>query len=179
MTEADKIAAVTACFNEFNNMKTTSEKTGISYNDVRKYVKFERLPQVLKDMKTDGKIMLNTALETADLMALESSDIGNIPEEEIRSCAINLKSLSTKQKKRVKEIHHEKPQAPIPDIIEDVRTKRQTTVNVTTEVTTNTYSRMEAYKDRKQIGSIPLAASELIEEGLERDEVENAAYSQR
>ena len=58
MTEADKIASVTACYNEFDNMKITAEKTGISYSNVRKYVKYERLPHVLKDMKNYGTIVL-------------------------------------------------------------------------------------------------------------------------
>ena len=171
MTETDKIAAVTACYNEFGNMRTTSDKTGISYSNVQKYVKFERLPQILKDMKSDGKITLKTALEAANLFGFDTSDIGNTPELEVKECAASLQQLTAKQKRRVREIQKGEPETPVPEIITHVREKKHEMIEVTTEVTVDTHSRMQNYKEQNSIKSIPLAASELIEEGLERNQM--------
>lgn len=171
MTETDKIAAVTACYNEFGNMRTTSDKTGISYSNVQRYVKFERLPQILKDMKSDGKITLTTALETANLFGFDTSDIGSTPELEVKECATSLEELSTKQKRRVREIRKDEPETPIPQIITHVREKKRQMIEVATEVTVDTHSRMQRYQEQNSIKSIPLAASELIEEGLERNQM--------
>ena len=84
MSEGDKIAAVTACYNTFGSIRITSEKTRISNYLVKKYVRYERLPSVLRTMKDDGKITLSTALHTADLFGFDTSDIGVIPEDEIK-----------------------------------------------------------------------------------------------
>lgn len=168
MTETDKTAAVTTCYNEFGNMRTTSGKTGISYSNVQKYVKSERLPQILRDMKSDGKITLKTALETANLFGFDTPDMGSTPELEVQECAASLEKLTAKQKRRVREIQKEEPETPIPEIIIHVRERKRAITEVATEVTVDTHSRMQNYKEQNSIKSIPLAASELIEEGLER-----------
>ncbi len=148
MSEEDKIAAVTACFNEFGKMTTTVSKTGISYDKVRKYVKYERLPKILKELKTNGKISLSTALETADLYKFDTTDIGSQSEEEIENCALELECLTPKQKKAVKERHNE-TQEEISKIIDDTKNEQDSKQTITTEVVSDTYVRVEQYKDSK------------------------------
>lgn len=170
MTENDKIAAVTACYNEFGNMTTTAERTGISYANVRKYVRYERLPKVLKDLKNDGQITLKTAIEAADLYDLDTSNTGDTPDEEIEKCALELQQLTSAQKKRVKTIKKETDLRPV-DAIVDVKENQEETQEITTEITSKTYGRVESYRQKRDIKSIPIAASELIEEGLDANDV--------
>ena len=170
MDENDKIAAVTACFNEFDNMKTTSEKTGISYDNVRKYVKYERLPQVLKEMKTSGEISLNTAIVTADLYGFDTSNTGNADIDDIKECAIELEKTTPKQKKHIKERRIETREPP-KTVIKEIKTKQESSRSITTEVASSTYVRIETYRGKYELKSTALAASELIEEGLEKNHI--------
>ena len=171
MGEDDKIAAVTACFNEFDNMKTTAKKTGIPYDAVRKYVKFERLPQVLKDLKSDGQISLKTAIDTADLFGFDTSNTDNTSQDEVKKAAKEIETMTPKQIKYVKEVQKETQKPPV-QVIDDVRKDPQLpTQRITTEVVSDTYQRIEQYRNKKEIKSIPLAASELIEEGLDKNNI--------
>jgi ParB family chromosome partitioning protein len=172
MTEPDKIAAVTACYNEFGSLKTTAEKTGISYDRVRKYVKYARLPPVLKKLYDDGKISLSTSLDTADLFDLDTSSMDKTIEDEIKTAALESEKLTSKQKQRIKEIKEEKPKEPIQKIIDTVRNKKEKTVIIKTEIASDTYARVESYKNKEKVKSVELATSELIEDGLDYNKIE-------
>ena len=171
MSEEDKIAAVTACYNEFDSIKITSQKTSIPERLVSKYVKYVRLPTVLKKLKDDGEISLGTALDTANLFALDTSAIGDIPEDEIKTCALESEKLTGKQKKRVKEIKKEKPDVKIEKIINIVRDKKETLREITTEIASDSYARLEVFQNQKKIKSASIAAGELIEDGLDYNKI--------
>ncbi len=171
MTDEDRIAAVTACFNAFDSIRITSEKTGIPERRVRKYVKYTRLPTVLKKLKDDGKISLGTALDTANLFDLDTSDLGNIPEDEVKVAALESEKLTSKQKKRVGEIKKEKPQEKIEEIINIVRTRKEKTIKVIVEVASDSYARLEVFKKKENIKSDPLAAEQLIDDGLDHNKI--------
>ena len=171
MADEDRIAAVTACFNEFDSIRITSEKTGIPERRVRKYVKYARLPTVLKKLKDDGKITLGTALDTANLFDLDTSNLGNIPEDEVKVAALESEKLTSKQKKRVREIKKEKPQEKIAEIINTVRTKKEKTIKVIVEVASGSYARLGVFKKKENIKSDPLAAEQLIDDGLDYNKI--------
>ena len=166
MSEADKIAAVTACYNQFNNMTITSEKTGISYPKVRQYVKFERLPQVLKDLKSEGKITLDEAIDTADVFELDSSDTKDVPETDIKDCALECHEMSSTQRKVLKKARKDEPESKPLDLAKRVRETHETTKRVVIEITSSVHSRVEQYKSKREHKTIPHAAEELVEEGL-------------
>jgi ParB/RepB/Spo0J family partition protein len=173
MSEEDKIASVTACYNEFNSIKITSKETGVPERLVSKYVKSIRLPKVLKKLQGDGKISLTTALETANIFDLDTPDIGSIPEDEIITSALELEKLTTKQKKRAKERVKKVPTEPPSKIIKEVGGKKETTHTITTEVASDSYARIEVFqqKDPKKYSSVGIAASELIDEGLDSQNI--------
>ena len=171
MSEEDRIAAVTACYNEFNSTKITAEKTAMPISRVKKYVKYVRLPPVLKKLKDGGAISLKTALDTANLFDLDTSNLGNIPEEEVKACAIESEKLTTKQKKRVKEIKNEKPQEKIGTIINLVRERKEKRIEIKTEIMSDSYARVEVFKNKNKLKSIALAAEELIDDGLDSNKI--------
>jgi ParB/RepB/Spo0J family partition protein len=169
MTEDDKIGAVTACYNQFNNLKTTSEKTGISYGRVSKYVKYVRLPKCLKKLKDDGVISLSTALETATDFSLDSSDMAGNPEEEVIACAKETEKLTRNQKKRVKKILKEKPEKSVLETITEVKGKPDPTKELRIEITSTSYANLISYQQKKKIKNDALAGAELVDEGLEKN----------
>jgi len=171
MVEEDKIAAVTACYNEFRSIKITAEKQGISKGRVSNYVKYARLPTVLKKLKDDGKATLKTALDTANLFDLDSSDLGGISEDDVKICALEMEKLSGKQKNRVKEIKKDKPKENVVEIIHKVRDKKEKLIKIVTEVASDTYARVEVFKNKEKKKSVSLAASELIEDGLDKNKI--------
>ena len=166
MSEIDKISAVTACFNQFGKMTDVSEKTGISYNNVRKYVKYDRLPNVLKEMKDEGTITLQEALDAANLHGIDSSDLGDVPENEVKKSAITLSKFSTKQKKRVFETKKKMPKEKPSIIMERVQKTQETTSTIIVEIASDTYARVETFKAEKEHRTMSHAAEALIIDGL-------------
>jgi ParB/RepB/Spo0J family partition protein len=172
MSDEDRIAAVTACYVQFDSISITSRKTGISEGRVRKYVKFMRLPACLKKLVEDGTISIATALDTANLFGFDTPDIGETDEKEVIDCAKEQDKLTSKQKKRVGEIHREKPEKPIIDVIGGVKERQPTTKKLTIEVESTTYSNIGVYAESKKIKTNELAATELIDEGLKSNDIE-------
>ena len=170
LSEEDKIAAVTACFNQFNSMTITSKKTGIPYRHVQKYVKYERLPKVLKDLKDNGEIRLDVAIETADLYDLDTSNIGEYSEMEIKKAALQMQKLVPKQWRKAKERRKETGEKPY-NIIIDIGKECEITRELVAEITIDTYARVEQFKDQKSLKSPEMAISELIEGQLEKEQV--------
>ena len=166
MSEADKIAAVTACYNQFGKMTDVSERTGISYNNVRKYVKYDRLPNVLKEMRDKGSITLQEAIDAANLHDVDSPDLGKVPENEVKETAIALSKLSTKQKKRVFETKKTMPEEKTGIIIERVQKTKDTTRTVILEIASDTYARVETFKAEKEHRTMAHAVEALIRDGL-------------
>ena len=166
MSETDKISAVTACYNQFGKMTDVSERTGISYENVRKYVKYDRLPNVLKEMRDKGSITLQEAIDAANLHDVDSPDLGKVPENEVKETAIALSKLSTKQKKRVFETKKTMPEEKTGIIIERVQKTKDMTRTIIVEVASDTYARVETFKAEKEHRTMSHAAEALIRDGL-------------
>ena len=171
MSEADKIAAVTACYNQFGNMLVVSERTGISYNNVRKYVKYERLPEVLKELKDEGNITLQQALDAANLHDIDSPDLGDVPESEVKESALALSKLSTKQKNRVFETKKKMPEVQTGVIIERVQKTQERTSTIVVEIASDTYARVETFKTTKEHKTMSQAVEALISDGLDVNDI--------
>tara|TARA_Y100001936_G_scaffold221424_1_gene236410 strand:+ start:88 stop:960 length:873 start_codon:yes stop_codon:yes gene_type:complete len=171
MTEDDKISAVTACFNEFDSLKITAEKTGISYGRVSKYVKYARLPDVLKSMKDNGDISLSTALSTANLFGIDTKDLKGNSEDDIIESAKETEKLTSSQKKKAKKVKEEKPEKPVMEIIKEIKEKKETLTEIKIQVVAETMKGIVKYRetDPERLKDNTLAASELVDEGLEKN----------
>lgn len=171
MTEDDKISSVTACYNEFDSLKITAEKTGISYGRVSKYVKYARLPDVLKSMKDNGDISLSTALSTASLFGIDTKDLKGNSEDDIIESAKETEKLTASQKKKAKKVKEEKPEKPIIEILKEIKEKPETRKKITVEIIAESYNGVVKYMatDPERLTSDTLAAEELIDEGLDKN----------
>ncbi|MDA8030097.1 MAG: ParB/RepB/Spo0J family partition protein [Alphaproteobacteria bacterium] len=171
MTVADKISAVTACYNKFMDVKITSEKTGIPEYKVRKYVKYVRLPTVLKDLVDDGTITPDIAIEAADTHGLSSPELKEVDPEQLKTSATELQKLTSQQRKKVKKFKKESPKTSVTELIDHVKNKKEQKVRIHTDVTVMSHSKIESYKQKKKLSSVPIAASELIDVGLDNSEI--------
>jgi len=166
MEEIDKINAVTAVYNQFGSVKLTKQQTGLSENTIRNYVKFNRLPQELKKAVEKGDVKIGAALEAADLYDYDPTNKNNAPAEDMLEAAKEMEKLVGKQKKRVKELVKTQPAKSKIEIIEEVKTTKRKTKPITIEVESDTYGRIDSYREKNEIDSVPLAAADLVEEGL-------------
>ena len=169
MQKLDKINAVTMVYGHFGNIKDTVQATGFSDSTIRRYVEIVRLPEQLKDAIQNENISLSTALDVADLYDYDASS--NVNTDEMLEAAREMQKLAGKQKNYVKEIKRQQPSTKIPDIIKDVKTKKRTKHEIMVSIESDTYDRIDVYKEKKKINSIPMATVDLIHDGLDVNEV--------
>ena len=79
--------------------------------------------------------------------------------------------MTRKQKERVKQRHKEKPKEPIGTIIGQVQNRKEELHDIKTEVASDAYARMLTFQEKRKLKSISLAASELIDDGLDANEM--------
>ena len=167
MTEMDKINAVTSVYNHFGSVRNTVKVTGLSDYIIRKYVKVNRLPPPLKAAVDNGEIKLTAALDAADIHDYDADEPNGADVSVIVTTAREMQKLAGKQKKRVKERKNEQPEKPVDEIIKEVKSVQRRTRQITITIESDTYEKVGVYKDKKDdIDTIPLAAAELVEEGL-------------
>lgn len=121
MPLADIIYACDELFMVYNNEKIVHKTTGISTNLIKRYVKFNRLPDLLKDnlqmIHKNNKTAVNIAVEAAD--ALGWSKSGSISEENVLELAKALgdaKSKSIERYKKLKQSAEENPSKSLAEI---------------------------------------------------------------
>src|SRR5262245_7077345 len=66
LRQIELINACTALYKKYGSAKHVSEATGLPYDDVRKYVKYDRLVEPLKKMVDAGEIDIKVALRAQD-----------------------------------------------------------------------------------------------------------------
>ena len=171
MGRLDKINAVTRVYNHFGNMRDTAAATGFSEPTIRSYVKISRLPADLKSAIEKEGLSLQAALDAADMYGYDSHDPDAGKIHVMLESARVMQKLAGKQKKRVIEIKRNNPDMSVSDIIKSMASKPRITREIKVSVESDTYDRIDTYKDREKIASIPIAAVNLIEDGLKANEV--------
>ena len=109
-------------------------------------------------------------MDAVDLYGYDS----NMPDADINAMldtAKAMQKLAGKQRKYVKETIQKYPDQKIPDIIESVKSKQHSAHEFTVTVESDTYERIDAFKKKERINTVPLAAVDLIHDGLDSNEV--------
>lgn len=170
MTLNDTISACEMLFKRFGNAKMVAENVGLSPKIVRKYVKFARLPQSLKDaydkgdLGKDPKKALNVALRATDAL---TADDNNVDEEKVLEFAKILgKKIGIEQKELESEAKKD-PSRPIEEIVKKA-TPRKNIKKLEIVMDQDLYGRLETYSENQKLESPEDAASELITDGLNR-----------
>jgi len=170
MTLSDTISACEMLFKRFGSTKMVAESVGLSPKIVRKYVKFARLPQSLKDaydrgeLGKDPKKSLNVALKATD--ALTSDD--NVVDEQkvVEFAKILAKKTGAEQRDLEKEAKKDPSKT-----VEEIEQKAAAPKNIMKlEIVMDpeVYGRLETYSENQKLEGPEDAASELITDGLKR-----------
>lgn len=156
------IDGITFLYNQYGgNAKAVSEKTGISYDDVRHYVKYPRLVPALKKMVDDGEVKIAVAVRAQDAV-----EVGDEPpsEEDAVKLALEMKSMPDVQRKKLVKERQDSPEETVDDSIEQARTgSKIIQVNVTLNAVAHVALQQFAKEEESTQDE---AAAELIEEAL-------------
>lgn len=170
MTLSDTISACEMLFKRFGSTKMVAESVGLSPKIVRKYVKFARLPQSIKnaydkgELGKDPKKALNIAIRATDAL---TSDDNDVDEEKILEFAKILAKKIGKEQKELENEARKDPSRPIEEIVKKA-TPRKNIKKLEIVMDQEQYGRLETYSENQKLESPEDAASELITDGLNR-----------
>lgn len=157
----DLIDACTALYKKYGNMRIVAEETGLPYNKVRHYVKYDRLAESLKDMVDKGEVDLPTALKAQD--AAEALG-GAVDPDEAAALAKEMAPMSGPQRQKLVNDRRENPEKSVHEAIEDAKTGGKV-IQVIATLGQATHKALQAYAKEGQV-SQDEAASSLIADGL-------------
>ena len=156
----DLIDACTYLFRKYGSIRAVSEETGLAYQKVSKYVKYDQLIEPLRELVDNGTVKLQTALR-AQRAASVSGDVN--PEEAVEF-AIEMQPLSGIQQSKMIETREDNPHLPSDVVIEDAKQGGKVTQTLVT-LTTIVHASLRDYA-RAEDTNLDDAASMLIQEGL-------------
>jgi ParB family chromosome partitioning protein len=159
----DLIDACTELYKKYGTVRAVSEETGLPYNKVNEYVKYDRLIPELRSLYDSGEIKkIDIALKAQD--AATSADGINAPEAVVFAREMNV--LSGAQRNRILQERKDKPAAPADEVIERAKAGTRTH-SITLQLTPPTFTNLQTYA--KAAGTEDAdAATDFIEEGLSR-----------
>jgi len=160
LNQKDLIDACTALFRKYGTAKAVADKTGLRYDDVRAYVKYDRLHPKLKKLVDDGVVKQEVALKAQD--AEESSDKFK-PEEAVKF-AKEMASMSGAQRKKIVKERKTQPTASADELIESAKTGGKI-IQIVVTLGAEEHRSLKAYADAEGT-NMDDAARGLIEEGL-------------
>ena len=172
-TMTDIIDACDSLFKKFTDPKIVAKKTGISIGLVNRYVKFARLPDLLKDnlgsIIKNPKTAVNLAVEASD--ALAWSKDSSVSEEKVYELAKKLgekKKVSQEEYKKLKQAAEENPTQSI-QTMEEESLKIMSPIKLSIVLDAKNGKRLTTAAERN--GNDPgEEAAELIVFGLDRRE---------
>jgi len=109
----DYIDACTALYRKYGSIKAVVEETGLPYEKVRAYVKYDRLKPEMRSLVDKGELRLKVALRAQDAASVE--DDFN-PEEAVK-LAKEMSQMSGAQQSKLVKQKKEEPSAPLDELI--------------------------------------------------------------
>lgn len=123
LTTPEKKNACIMFHRRYGSMKAASEALGIPYEEVREYVKYDRLDDELKKLVDDGTVKTDEALRAQDIS--ERSD-GSVDMEAAKRAALELGTFNRDQKSHLKEVDKEQPSLSVEEKLEEAKKPRKT-----------------------------------------------------
>ena len=161
LNSTDLITVCTDLYRTYGSFKTVAERTGLSANKVRQYVKYDRLHPALKALVDNNKVKIPAALR-----AQEAASIGvdEVNAEDAQKFALEMSSMSGAQLEKMVETRKTDPSMSADEVIEDAKAAGQifqTRVTLTSTVN----SALERYARAEGVTKDE-AAGTLIRDGL-------------
>ncbi len=160
LNRRDLINAVTALYKRYGNMTLVSEETGLPYNKVREYVKYDRLIPELKKLVDAGGVDIKVAVRAQDASLVD----GEPDTQDAVTLAKEMAGMSGAQQEKLKQERQESPETPVDDIIEQSKSGSKITQIVVT-LSETSRSSLQQYAQAEGTTQDD-AAGGLIQEGL-------------
>lgn len=106
----------------YGSMRAASDILGIPYPKVREYVKYDNLHDELKQMVDEGEITVDEASRAQDISELSD---GTLDIEDAKRSAVELKTFTSDQRNRLKEVDREQPSLSVDEKLEEARRPRR------------------------------------------------------
>jgi ParB family chromosome partitioning protein len=161
LSGTELVDGITFLYNKYGSAKAVHRTTGISYDEVRRYVKFPRLMPPLKKMVAEGEVDVNVALKAQD--AVEVGDESPNEEDAVK-LAREMKSMSGAQRKKLVKDRKDNPETTVDDAIEDTRTGSKI-IQVIVTLTGGAHAALQRFAKDQDTNQDEAAAS-IIEETL-------------
>jgi ParB family chromosome partitioning protein len=148
----------TDLYKKYGSMTNVAKATGLPYNEVSKYVKYDRLPPKMKKLYDESKVDLQTAILATDAVGHEEG-----AEDKAVDLALKMSKMGGDQKRRTAKIVAGNPHISVDSAVEDA--KKQLRHKVTIIQGEREFQALKDYA--KGMGqSVEDAAGELVEESL-------------
>ena len=158
----DLVDVCTYLYRQYGSMKDVCEETGLSYDKVRKYVKYDQLAPELKDLVDTGATKLATALKAQQAATID----GETNVDEAILFAHEMEPMSGAQRSKIVKERQSNPTRDADDIIEDAKSGGKITQIVVT-LTSEVHGALAEFAASEQTSNDD-AAGALIRDGLRR-----------
>jgi ParB family chromosome partitioning protein len=160
LSHKDELNACLLLWRRYKSVPKIVEETGLSPVKVRKYLRYETLPEPLKKKVDEGEIDLTVA----ERAAAAASVRGKCDESEAVSLAEEMKQMSDAQRKNIVKKREENPDVPVDEVVEAAKTHEKVTQIVVT-LGPGIHEGLRRYAAEESCTQ-DIAAAGIIEEGL-------------
>ena len=166
MKKADMTDTITMFMDRYGSTKTVAEELGLSPSTIRKHLRLDRFPKSIQEkIKADG-ISVDNAIKALDALG---GDESTLDEDKFLETVNEMVQLPNNAKKKFVQIKQEKPDMSAKDAA--TKAKTHVVVNkITIEITDDQKSRIDVFKQNKNIDKTDEAVEELVDIGLAASE---------
>ena len=161
LNSTDLITVCTDLYRTYGSFRAVAEKTGLSANKVRQYVRYDRLHPTLKALVDTSKVDIPTALRAQEAASVGVDDVNA---EDAQKFALEMYTLSGAQGKKMIETRRVNPSMSADEVIEDAKAAGQIFQTMVT-LTSTVNSALERYARSEGLTKDD-AAGTLIRAGL-------------
>jgi ParB family chromosome partitioning protein len=164
LNQKDLIDVCTYLYKKYGTIKAVVEETGLRWDDVRKYVKYDRLVEPLKEMVDKGEVNMDVALRAQDAAEAAADASGVFESDDAIKLAKEMRSMSQAQRKKIQKDISNSPNPSVDEVIEQAkRGGKITQILVTLGASAHQSLHRYAADEGASIDSV---AADLIEQGL-------------
>jgi ParB family chromosome partitioning protein len=164
LNQKDLIDVCTFLYKKYGTVNAVVEETGLRSDNVKKYIKYDRLTDALKVMVDKGDVIMDVALRAQDAAEATAECKGAFDPNDAVKLAMEMRSMSQAQRKKIQEEIASSPDVSIDEVIEHSKSGGKITQIV---ITLGAKAHQSLHRFATDEGSsIDSAAAELIEQGL-------------
>jgi len=162
LVNTDLIDCCVEFYHKYGSMKAVSEELGLPYHEVRNYVKYERLPDKVKDLVTKNKVKMGVALKAVDAATQPDN---TVEEERAVALALEMAKMDGAARQKLVEEAEQNPTESVESLVEKVR-KPPPRKELTIVLLLPKYESLKKFTSDGKYSSEEEAAADLVVEGL-------------